>query len=443
MGLGGGTYTVQNKILPGIYVNIKTAAAQVGNQSASGVVAVPIILNWGPTNQIFSVTAEDFYKNSMQLFGYPYGAPQLLALRELFRGAARAYLYRVAAADAVAASNTYATAKYAGTRGNDIKIVIATDVDDAELYKVSTYVGAELTDLQTVAKAADLKDNDFVTFKTDATLSATAGEALSGGNDGAAVTVAQYQAFLDAVETYSFKALCCPSDTEEVKSLFAAYGKRMREERGARFQTVLYKKAADYEGSINVTNAATGFTARNLGVGAYGLVYFAAGITAGCALNHSNTNRIYDGELTVDVGATQLELEQAIKAGEFKMHNVAGEIRVLEDINSLVSFTEERGENFRYNQTVRAVDQLATDIAALFASDYMGKIANDEAGRLSLWNDICKIIQTHVNNGVFNDFETDIVSVLPGEAVDAVECSIDGLTVAYTMAKLYLRMYIW
>lgn len=119
MALGGGTYTAQDKTLPGIYVNIKTMASQSGNSSTRGVVAAPLVLNWGTANKIISVTADEFRKNSMKLFGYAYDAPQMLALRELFCGASRTYVYRIASADAARASNDFATAVYAGTRGND------------------------------------------------------------------------------------------------------------------------------------------------------------------------------------------------------------------------------------------------------------------------------------------------------------------------------------
>lgn len=443
MAYGGGTYTAQDKILPGIYVNIKTVASQSGNSSTRGVVAVPLILNWGMANKIISVTADEFRKNSMKLFGYAYNAPQMLALRELFRGASRAYVYRIASADAVHASNDFATAVYAGTRGNDIKIVIAADVDNEELFKVFTYLGTELVDSQLVKSASDLKANSFVTFKTEATLTVTAGIALTGGTDGTSLTVADYQTFLNATEPYSFNVLCCPVSTAEVISLFSAYAKRMREERGARFQTVAYRTACDYEGVINAKNAVSGFTAENLGVEACGIVYWVAGITAGCELNRSNTNRLYDGELNVDVNYTQLELEQSIKAGEFVLHNVSDTVRVLEDCNSLVTFTDERGEALRNNQVIRAIDQLAIDIAALFASDYIGKIANTASGRMSLWNDICKIIQSYVTSGVFTDFSTDSVEVLAGEDSGSVVCGINGLTIAYIMARLYLRMFIF
>ena len=50
---------------------------------------------------------------------------------------------------------------------------------------------------------------------------------------------------------------------------------------------------------------------------------------------------------------TQAQLEASIDAGEFTLHKVGDEIRVLVDINSLVDTTSEKGEEFKSNQTIR------------------------------------------------------------------------------------------
>ncbi len=41
-------------------------------------------------------------------------------------------------------------------------------MDDASLYDLETYIGNTLVDSQTVAQMADLKDNKFISWKTDA-----------------------------------------------------------------------------------------------------------------------------------------------------------------------------------------------------------------------------------------------------------------------------------
>ena len=67
--IGGGTFTVQNKILPGAYINFVSLGSVV-KMGTRGVAALPLELNWGPENKVFSVYAEDFNKNALSVFGY-------------------------------------------------------------------------------------------------------------------------------------------------------------------------------------------------------------------------------------------------------------------------------------------------------------------------------------------------------------------------------------
>ena len=86
---GGGSFTSQNKVLPGSYINFVSAARAAAAVSDRGIVAVPLTLSWGLEKTAFEVTAEDFQKNCMAIFGYPYDAPELLPLREVFRYAVK------------------------------------------------------------------------------------------------------------------------------------------------------------------------------------------------------------------------------------------------------------------------------------------------------------------------------------------------------------------
>ena len=73
MAYGGGTYTVQNKKLPGSYINVVSATRTSTVLGDRGVVGVALNLDWG-AETIFLVTAEDFVKDSYKYFGYPYDA---------------------------------------------------------------------------------------------------------------------------------------------------------------------------------------------------------------------------------------------------------------------------------------------------------------------------------------------------------------------------------
>lgn len=440
MALGGGSWLTQNKVLPGSYINFASLAKASAALSDRGIAAAPFVLSWGPEGTVFEVTAADFQKNSKSIFGYGYDAPEMLALREIFCNATKVYCYRLGTS--TKASNTFATAKYGGKRGNALTIKIAADVDNAGYYIVSTLLDGIAVDEQRAKTVADLVANDFVTFKTGAALGNTAGAPLENGADCASITGEHYQAFLDAVESYSFNTLCCPvnpkdTSTKSTVALFANFTKRMREDVGAKFQLCAIKPETDSEGVIGVWNDATANGAET-----DALVYWVAGAQAAVAVNKSLTNSKYNGELTIDTNYTQAALEAAIKAGKFMFHNVNGTVRVLEDINTLVTLTAEKGEIFQSNQTVRVCDQIANDVAVLFNTRYVGIVPNDASGRATLWNDIVKLIQQLETLRAVEDFDPDTVSVNIGDRKGSVLLTIDGLNIVNAMSQLYMSVII-
>lgn len=441
MALGGGIFTTQNKVLPGSYINFVSAARANAQVSDRGYAAIGLNLDWGAENAIMEVTGEDLQLRSLKLFGYDYSAEQLKPLREVFLNAKTLYCYRLNGGGTKAA-NTYATAIYGGIRGNDITIIIETVTDGG--YEVITRLGTTEVDRQQVTTAADLTDNAYVSFKTDATLAATAGTPLTGGTNGTA-TGAEHQAFLSLLESYSFNTLGCTSSDDTIKALYIAYTKRMRDEVGAKFQCVVYNKAADYEGVINVKNKCIdGVTGSGDSVtypNEAALVYWVTGATAGCAINKSNLNKVYDGEYEIDTEYTQSQLAAAIESGEFVLHKVGSDVRVLEDINSLVSFTDTKGEVFKENQTIFICDNTANDIALIFNTRYLGVVPNDEAGRTSLWNDVVKYFEQLNDIRAIENFDEADVTVAQGDSKRAVVVN-SAITVINAMAQLYMTVTV-
>lgn len=426
MALGGGTFKVQNKDLPGSYINFVSAKKADVTLAQRGTVAMAIESNWGPAGEVIEIAADDFKEKSRVLFGYDYWHEKLTGIRDLFLNANKLYLYRLNTSGA-RASNTYATAKYEGTRGNDLKIIIQKNVDMQTNFDVMTYLDSVMVDKQMVKVASELKPNDFVDFK-GTELSVTASTPLSGGTDGT-VEVSAHQAFLNKMESYSFHALAYVGNNTQLANLYVQFTKRMREEIGAKFQTVLYNTKADYEGVVNVKNQCK--------ENQTALVYWVAGAIAGCPINKSNLNKKYDGEFEVKAEYTQAELKEAIKNGEFTLHQVGKEIRVLEDVNSLITFTNEKGEDFKNNQVIRVLDQIAIDIAILFNAKYLGKIPNNQAGRISFWADVVKLHEKLKEIGAIEDFEDKDIEVLAGNDKKAISVS-NHVKVTVAMAQLYM-----
>lgn len=428
--LGGGTFVGQNKKLPGTYVNFISASKANAAASERGVAAMALNLDWGPDGEIFKVTSEDFINNTLKLFGNAYSDEKMKGLRDLFLNIKTLYAYRLNSGEK--ATSDIATAKYSGIRGNDITIVIAKNVDDEKKFDVTTIMGTKTVDTQTVSKSSELVDNDYISFKSDATLAVTAGIKLTGGTNGENVAEG-HQEFLSKLEAYSFNAVGCVAEDTAVASLYATFVKRMRENVGTKCQAVVYNTSSDYEGVVNVVNTTTEDTV--------GLIYWVTGIIAACEINQSNTNKTYNGEYTIDTNYTQTELEEAIDGGEFILHRVGDEVRVLKDINSLISTNTEKGENFKSNQTIRVLDQVATDVASVFNNKYIGKIQNNQAGRVSLWNDIVMLFKNYQTVQAIENFNSDDISVKIGNDKQSVvvDTKVEPIN---AMEKLYMSVVI-
>lgn len=131
----------------------------------------------------------------------------------------------------------------------------------------------------------------------------------------------------------------------------------------------------------------------------------------------------------------------SIKTGEFTLHQVGSDVRVLTDINSLVTTTANKGDVFKDNQTIRVCDQIATDIANLFVTKYLGVVPNDASGRTSLWADIVKHHENMQSIRAIEKFTDEDVTVDQGETKKSVVVT-DNITVVNTMEKLYMTVYV-
>lgn len=435
MTLGGGTFITQNKVLPGTYHNFISAGRAFVNLSDRGYVGLPIQLDWGPDDEVFTVTVEDLQKNSRKFFGYDYTDPKLKGIRDVFKNAHTVYFYKLAV-NAVAAQNDFATAKYKGKRGNDIKIVIQANVDEPTKFDVQTLLDNVVVDEQTaVANASELVDNDFVVFKQDATLTETAGTPLAGGSNGDEITGGAHQEALDSLEAYGFNTLGCLSSDETIKSLYIEYTKRLRDQVGAKFQLIGHKLGnADHEGIIDVQNDAIGD-----GEEVFGAVYWTVGAQAGVAVNRSNTNKRYDGEFTLDMSETktQPQLTALLKSGKYVFHRVGEEIRVLEDVNTFTSFTVDKNEDFSMNQVIRVLDQIAIDTANLFNTRYLGQVPNDADGRITFWKDVVAQRKEMQKIRAIQNFSSDEVSIAQGNSKKSVVVN-EAIEPIVAMSQLYI-----
>ena len=251
------------------------------------------------------------------------------------------------------------------------------------------------------------------------------------GTDGTVADV------ISALEPYEFNILCAYTEATQDVSAYVTGIKSWRDDLGKKCQLVVYNQdEVDHEGVINVVS-----TVSTEDAPAYALIAWVAGAEAGCKVNESCTNMLYDGEYEVITDKTQSQLEACIKNGQIAFHLVYGDVRMLEDINSLTTTSADKGEDFKYNQTIRVIDQIANDIAKLFNTKYLGKIPNNASGRVSLWADIVSHHRELESLQAIENFDANLLTVEQGNTKKSVVVN-DVITVVNSMAQLYMTVVV-
>ena len=122
-------------------------------------------------------------------------------------------------------------------------------------------------------------------------------------------------------------------------------------------------------------------------------------------------------------------------------HKVGEEVRVLDDINTFVSVTVDKNEDFQSNQVIRVLDQIGNDIAVLFNTKYLGKVQNNNAGRIAFWNDLVTYNNELQRLQAITDFEPEQLIVEQGESKKSVVVT-NPVTPVMAMSKLYMTVIV-
>lgn len=258
MPTGGGTFTTQNKILPGAYINF-VALGSVPKVGARGVAALPLELDWGPENRVFALEAAEFNQVAMKVLGHDPIAAELLLIREALKRTKTLLVYRVNSGGQKATASVggmTVTAAWGGTRGNDLSVAVLSNADNAANVDVVTYLDGAAVDTQTVAKSAGtagLKANNYVSYGTAAT--------LSGGSRNSADRwhKRDSQWCCPRGSAGSLRGGNLPGDRlsrnrRNRQGPVCGLCEALRDDEGKKISGVLYQHSGDYMGLINVKN---------------------------------------------------------------------------------------------------------------------------------------------------------------------------------------------
>lgn len=439
----GGTWTTQNKVLPDVYINFKSEAQALGKLGERGILAVPAHLPWGKEG-VTTLEASTFMQNSLAAIGFNAVDPRIRHIAAALSHVNKVLIYRLGAKEAVKASTVSgsltATAKYGGSRGNDLKVSIQSNIDMLGFFNVITYLDQEEVDIQTVEKAEDLVSNDFVDFSGTGELTDAAVTSLEGGADDSG-GAGEYTAALAAFEAEEFDVLAVPTEDSVIKSLATAYTKRLRENEGKKFQTVLCNyPEADHEGVISLKNGVV--TADGLTVEPTYLVWEIAAMEAGANVNQSLTYAVIPNAVDVSPKYTKTELVQAISNGEMVLTADNGQVRIVQDINTLKTFTMDRGKYFSKNRIIRTLDAIANDISRVFKQHFLGKVSNDADGRNLFKAEAVSYLESLQDMGAIQNFHSQKdIEVLPGKDSDSIGINL-WIQAVDSVEKIYISVTV-
>lgn len=446
--MAGGNWTAQNKVRPGIYINFTSKGARTLTPGERGVLAGIHPLSWGPVGEIMTI---DPSADVTPYIGYGITAPQARFLREALKGTdvtgapTKILLYRPAAADSAAASASVsegvaAAARYPGARGNDISIVVSENVDAEGVFLVDTLVDGVQVDQQCASTVADLHPNAWVQFSGSGPLAAAAGVTLAGGADGTPAPSA-YPDFLTALEPYSFDILAYGGTDNTVRDAFAAFVKRISSQEGRYAQLVT--TGADHADSRFVINCKSGVVLDGGEVlTPQDTVWWLAGAEAGAQYYQSLSCAAYPGAVDVAPRLTGSQIETAILGGDIVLSEEFGQVRIETDINTLTTYTEEAGEVFHKNRSMRTCSSLANDIYREFSLHYKGKVNNTVEGRGLFKGAILDYMKKMYGKGALRQQPVgEDIEVLPGDAADSIVVNL-ALYLADAVEKIYMTVTV-
>lgn len=407
--MAGGIFDkIVGKVRPGTYVNFKDKSQESIKGASRGTVLLPLAnTDYGPAGEMITLTGAAPDSAAAKL-GYSVydtdDAGNMLLIREAFKNASTVIVYICTEGTATASGSgggLTATAIYAGARGNSLTYVV--EENPVSGYDVSVYLdGSKVEAFEGITSADDLADSAYITFAVDGDLAETAGVTLTGGTSGMTAN-ADITALLEAADNVSFDTMAFPFKDSTLLSAAKTKVKYMCENEGKKVQVVVANMTSpDYEGVINVINS---YELESGELTAAQATAFVAGMTAGTTYTESNTYRTVKGAIAVVDAKSHEEAVETINNGEFFFSvNEQGAVVVEYDINSLITFSDGKGESYRKNRVLRVLDAFHNSLVLNFPPN---KYDNSSTG-WDIMEGIGKsILKLYYEAGAIDDVDYD------------------------------------
>lgn len=463
--MAAGSFIFENKIRAGAYIKMRGVPSASNLMSERGTVV--IIGSFGSGELVTELSASEILSGDSKLKGfssedfasltgplkyaYPY-VNKIIVGRANFSSSSKAK-----GDVGTGANKLTATARYGGTAGNGITIIVAAA--DAK-FLVKTSLNGVVIDTQKVSTIGELADNNHVSFTGDIAGIPTVGSKdLTTGTTGE-IDINDVVDIFSVIRDLHWNTMAfCPysggdeaNQNEYIASQYSeqamAFIKDIRENSGKWRQAVVFCKSdstefSDYEGVIVVNQVFMvqdpADSTKLIKLTPAESVSFVAALTAGSEVGVSNTYKSLPSNV-VKVSPAINEDEDvvdAINQGHLIFTTRSdGKLVIEQDINSLHNFTQDRTYPFSKNRCIRALDELSNTKVLVWETLYCGKIDNDETGRDLFKSEIIRILNDIKSVGGINQFSSDDVTVEAGNRINEVR-SYERITPVDSMEILY------
>lgn len=432
--MAGGLWTSQDKVRPGVYVN----TVGVKQTKQTGTRGRVLLLdggnrNWGK-NGVIELDPSTDLKSAI---GVDLGDDSAKAIRATFSGGARKIIY-VNTNDGTKAVVkddklpwTF-TAKYPGTKGNNIVMDIAKSAV-SDVVSVKTIVDYQVVATEHVTAPDQLMGNSFVDVKNidkdGSIFDKMTGEntyTLTGGTTTANADMASVLS--DALESYPFEvATTAGNDVKSnIHSLLAQLIQELRAKEGYHVTAVVPGLPTTAFDSDAVSIVANGVVlADGTVMDTTNACGYFAGASASVSLGTSLTYDVYPDAIDTTPRLSNDSIIDALKAGHVVFTNRRdGSVVIEQDINSLMNVGRDKNASFKKNRTIRTLDYIANHIKDVAEKTFIGKMSNNETGRGLLKSVIVTDLKAMQNANEIEDFQPDDVTTVAGDDNDSVVVNI-------------------
>lgn len=485
--MAGGTWRIQNKVRPGVYINVKGDGKPVLTTSLGRLLMFQNKpLGWGKKGIIELTATSDFtaltgHKNTDEVLAPVHealkNAETVLLLNDFDGGAkstsTKAGVYTI-------------NAKYEGEQGNNISVSFAPSplgdgaktqditvttlfgtkqVDQAKitlpLATKEAITAAELTDEKQLEVHNDYVDITFGTNPADVTkelkgngeyplytaifnglTQAAANVSLTGGSNGTNKVVDDMNDYLEN-EFYAVATTAGWDESSNIHKLLVEEIKLLRENVGIKVRGVVPNATGvvyNYEGVSTVLNGYVlndgTVVTPNIATARF------AGMSASATPDQALTYTQLDDAAEARPKLNNDKTIEALNAGQIVFTTRAGNRVVIEqDINSLTKFTSTKPKDFSKNRIIRTLDEICTNTTQTFETSFLGKVSNNEFGRDLFKANRVSYLSGLESQNMIRDFDPSDLSLAQGDDKDAVLMDL-YVTPVDSMEKLYVNLVV-